>query len=131
MNRHSRSLWAAAIAVLTALASGSAQAQAPATVNGRVVDAQSNTPIIGAQVRVVNTNLGAVTGDDGRYVIRSVTPGAIDIRVARIGFAEQRRTVNPVPRRSPTSHSRVSPSSWRRSSAPPRESSGASRSRMR
>lgn len=94
MNRHSRSLWAAAIAVLTALASGSAQAQAPATVNGRVVDAQSNTPIIGAQVRVVNTNLGAVTGDDGRYVIRSVTPGAIDIRVARIGFAEQRRTVN-------------------------------------
>ena len=78
---------------------GRAQAQGttPATIAGRITDAQSGQPVVGAQVRVVNSNLGAVAGDDGRYVIRAVSPGTVDVRATRIGYAEQKRTLNVAP----------------------------------
>ena len=63
-------------------------------VSGRVTHAQGGQPIVGAQVRITGTNLGAVTDDAGQYTIRLVPPGDVALRVTRIGFAEQTRTVN-------------------------------------
>ena len=96
MIRLNRRLWTLTLAMAAASFGGRAQAQgtALATISGRVTDAQSGQPVVGAQVRVVNTNLGAVAGDDGRYVIRAVSPGTVDVRATRIGFAEQKRTLN-------------------------------------
>jgi TonB-linked SusC/RagA family outer membrane protein len=79
-----------------ALAAFGMEAQAQVTtgqVSGRVTHAQGGQPIVGAQVRVIGTNIGTVTDDAGQYTIRLVPPGDVTLRVTRIGFAEQTRTV--------------------------------------
>lgn len=58
-----------------------AQAAAPAppalaTVQGMVVDSIHDAPLVGASVQVEGTTRGAMTGDDGRYRIDSIPPGA-------------------------------------------------------
>ena len=50
-------------------------------------------PVFQAQVSVVNTNLGGVTGADGKVLIRGVAPGPRQVRVLRVGFAEQKKEV--------------------------------------
>ena len=86
-------LLALALAGVSVAHRAEAQGTTSATITGRVTDAQSGQPIAGAQVRISNSNLGAVAGDDGQYTIRAVAPGTVDLRVARIGFAEQKRTL--------------------------------------
>jgi TonB-linked SusC/RagA family outer membrane protein len=70
----------------------SAQAQQPGSITGRVSDAANGQPIAAAQVNVVGTSLGASTNDQGQYTLRGVSPGRVDVRVLRVGFAEQRQT---------------------------------------
>jgi TonB-linked SusC/RagA family outer membrane protein len=79
----------AALALTSAAAAQQpAQPAAPVgTVVGRVVGAGSNTPIVGAQVVVVGTQIGAVAGAEGRYTIRNVPPGSHQVRAQFIGFA--------------------------------------------
>jgi len=65
-------------------------AQDPAAQSGRVtgvVNSETGQPVPGAQVTVVGTSVGAVTGDDGRYNIVRVPPGTYQVRAQRIGFA--------------------------------------------
>ncbi|MGH9202599.1 MAG: TonB-dependent receptor plug domain-containing protein, partial [Vicinamibacterales bacterium] len=54
----------------------------------------SGQPIASAQLGVVGTQLGAVTNNDGQYTIRGVNPGRAEVRVLRLGFAEQRQAVS-------------------------------------
>uniref|UniRef100_UPI00333FB2E8 carboxypeptidase regulatory-like domain-containing protein n=1 Tax=Gemmatimonas sp. TaxID=1962908 RepID=UPI00333FB2E8 len=56
------------------------------TIRGRVTDAEGGTPLATAQVVITGTRLGAVTGADGRYVLRGVTPGSVSVRVIRLGY---------------------------------------------
>ena len=51
---------------------------------GRVTDADGR-PVSGAQVQVVGTRFGALTGDDGRYRISGLAAGTYALRVTRIG----------------------------------------------
>jgi TonB-linked SusC/RagA family outer membrane protein len=46
-----------------------------------------------AQIHVVGTNLGGVTNSEGRFLLRNVPPGTINVRVLRVGYAEQRKPV--------------------------------------
>lgn len=50
-------------------------------------------PVFQAQVSIVNTTLGGLTGLDGRVLIRGVTVGPHSVRVLRVGYAEQKRDV--------------------------------------
>jgi TonB-linked SusC/RagA family outer membrane protein len=61
------------------------------TITGRIVDAGSQ-PISDVRVLAVGTNAVAATNSEGRYVLR-VASGAHTIRVLRIGFTEQKRSV--------------------------------------
>jgi TonB-linked SusC/RagA family outer membrane protein len=84
-----RALLCAALA--GALGSGVAGAQAAqGTVAGRVTDATSGQPVGAAQVNVVGTTTGAQTNDQGQFTLRGVAPGARELRVMRVGYAEQR-----------------------------------------
>ena len=78
-----------AVAAGTALAQGQQQGR----VSGRVLDALSGQPVAAAQVGVVGTQLGAQTNSDGVYTIRGVAAGSVEIRVLRVGYAEQRQRV--------------------------------------
>lgn len=79
-----------ALAVILWMAAASssvlAQAGGGTRITGRVTDAEGGAPLEGAQVRVDGTNIGALTGADGRYVIARIQPGQFQLRVIRIGF---------------------------------------------
>ena len=71
--------------IATLVAADPALAQA-GRISGTVTSTDGTAPVGGAQVRVLGTTLGAVTGDDGRYVVSAVPPGTYGVRVTRIGF---------------------------------------------
>ena len=56
------------------------------TLNVRIFDAHTNGPVIGANVTVLHTLLGGVTGADGTAVIERIPEGFVEIRVSMIGY---------------------------------------------
>jgi len=80
-------------AVLGPNRSTGAQVTNTGTIAGRVSDANSGIPIVGASVRVSGTQIGAATTEDGRYTIRGVRPGATEVVVTRIGYEPKRTSV--------------------------------------
>ncbi|HEX9485302.1 MAG TPA: TonB-dependent receptor plug domain-containing protein, partial [Gemmatimonadaceae bacterium] len=63
------------------------------TIAGRVVDRAAQRPIPAVQVRVLGTQRGAVTDENGDYRILSVPVGSASIVAQRIGYAPVPRTV--------------------------------------
>jgi len=69
-----------------------AVAQQPAgTITGRVIDRASQQPVAGATVRIVGTQRGAQSGDQGAYRITGVPAGAVNVQVLRIGYGSVTR----------------------------------------
>lgn len=66
-----------------------ARAQTVGKVQGRVTDGSTGQPLAGAQVSFVDTRLGALTDDEGRYFVNSVPAGVYDIRADFIGYRTQ------------------------------------------
>lgn len=78
---------AALLALLLAVAAGPAAAQGTSgKLQGRVVDAQSGNPIVGAQVVVQGTRLGNITDQQGYYFVNNVPAGVYDIQAQYIGY---------------------------------------------
>ncbi|MCL5021451.1 MAG: carboxypeptidase-like regulatory domain-containing protein, partial [Bacteroidetes bacterium] len=78
------------IIVLTVSSAGnSACAAENSNIEGHVWDAQTKSPLPGANVMLKGTSLGASTDLNGRYVIRNVPPGSYVIRAAYIGYRNQ------------------------------------------
>ena len=95
MNHHVRRLFhlcGTAGALLVGIASA-LRAQDAGTIAGRVIDASSNAPVPSAQVQVVGTTRGAVTGDDGRFRIAAVRAGSYTIRALRLGYQASTQVV--------------------------------------
>ena len=87
-----RLLCVAAFAALAcAFDAGAAVAQG--TITGRVTEAGSGQPVPSAQVRVLGTNLGALTNQDGVYTVRGVPTGTVTVRVLTIGYGEGNQQV--------------------------------------
>lgn len=66
------------------------------SIRGAVTSGPSNAPVPGAQVYVVGTRLGTVTGSDGRFTIADVSSGPQVVRVRTIGFQPAEKTVTVV-----------------------------------
>jgi outer membrane receptor protein involved in Fe transport len=56
-------------------------------LRGKVTDKESGEALIGANVTVEGTNLGAATDVNGEYVILSVPPGVYTVKVTYIGYS--------------------------------------------
>lgn len=56
-------------------------------MSGKVIDADTKEPMIGANIILLNTNLGAATDLDGNYFILNITPGTYEVRVSYVGYA--------------------------------------------
>ena len=67
------------------LVSTAESARFAGTIRGRVVEVGSGAPITGATVTVGGTRLGAVSGNDGRYVITQVPAGRQVVAVRILG----------------------------------------------
>jgi hypothetical protein len=90
-----RWLTACALAALTLPATARAQ-ETLGRITGTVTVQEGGAPIVGAQVVVQGTRLGAVSRDDGKYTITGVTPGTVSVRVQMIGYGPQIVTDVPV-----------------------------------
>src|SRR5215213_2872890 len=93
MKSVSRRLSLVASALLLAVAPAAAWAQGTGTVRGRITFATGGQGVAAAQVTINNTTLGAVTRDDGEYVIAGVPAGRQVVIARRIGLTPERREV--------------------------------------
>ncbi|GAB4366399.1 MAG: hypothetical protein Kow0042_06240 [Calditrichia bacterium] len=55
-------------------------------ISGRITDKQTGEPLIGVNVLVLGTNLGAATDEEGFYYILQVPPGTYDLEASYIGY---------------------------------------------
>jgi len=77
---------------LVALAVSTAHAQT-GTIAGTATDQGTNAPIPAAQIQIIGTTRGTLTGDDGKFRLTGVPSGTAQIRITRIGYAAVTRTV--------------------------------------
>ncbi len=61
-------------------------------IAGRVVDGSTNEPIVGANVVVQGTYLGAATNIDGFYTINNIPPGRYSVTVSFMGYRKHTTT---------------------------------------
>ena len=80
-----RSLSTVVLLLLFALP-GVSLAQGTGTLAGRITDAQSGETLIGANVRVEGTTLGAATNVDGEYRIIGVPVGSYEVTASYTGY---------------------------------------------
>ena len=55
-------------------------------IAGKVVDAQNGETLLGVNVVVVGTSLGASTNIDGEYYILNIPPGSYELRASAVGY---------------------------------------------
>lgn len=84
-----RSTLVAAFLILTSGAAAGAQATSDGRIVGRVVSAQNGEPLSNAQVYIPDTGVGTLSSLDGRFVLRSVPAGTVELRVDLLGFASK------------------------------------------
>ncbi|MGB5288297.1 MAG: carboxypeptidase-like regulatory domain-containing protein, partial [Ignavibacteriaceae bacterium] len=56
-------------------------------MSGVVLDADTRESLIGANIVILGTNLGAATDIDGNYFILNITPGTYSVKVSYVGYA--------------------------------------------
>ena len=63
------------------------EADAPkGTITGSVTDAVTQSPLIGATIRVMKTSKGAISRSNGRFTIKDVPAGVRTLRVTALGY---------------------------------------------
>jgi CarboxypepD_reg-like domain len=66
-----------------------AVAQQVGKINGQVKDAINKAPLLGANVIIEGTTLGAATDLNGSYTIFNIPPGSYNVKVSYIGYETQ------------------------------------------
>ncbi len=56
---------------------------------GKVVDSETKEPLIGANVVILNTSLGAACDVNGKYYILNITPGTYDVQFSFVGYGQK------------------------------------------
>ena len=74
-------------AILTLLYAGLTFAQT-GKIHGKIVDKETNQPLIGANVLVVGTSLGASTDVNGEYSISNLSPGRYSLKATFLGYQD-------------------------------------------
>ncbi len=69
-------------------------------IKGVIVDANSGEPLIGANVIIVGTSVGAAANIDGKFVLSSVKPGSYKLKITYVGYKEKVEEVTVVSNRA-------------------------------
>lgn len=56
------------------------------------VTTEAGRPLVGANIRVAENSLGAVSGEDGKFQVEGLTPGDVKLKVSAKGFFPEERT---------------------------------------
>ena len=65
---------------------GLALSQTTGKISGYVIDAESNDPIVGANIVVKGTSLGTASDEDGIFYIINLSPGSYTVECSVIGY---------------------------------------------
>ncbi len=65
---------------------------AQSSMAGRVLDIDGN-PIVGANILILKTNIGAVTGADGKYEIKQIEPGNYTAQLSHVSYRTLSRKI--------------------------------------
>jgi TonB-linked SusC/RagA family outer membrane protein len=82
-----------ALALLAVVALPAVAVAQQATISGRVTAEGSGEALPDTRVFLVGTALGVATGPDGRYTLRGVPTGTLEVRVIRVGYSEQKKAI--------------------------------------
>jgi hypothetical protein len=74
--------------LFVAIFSSVAKAQT-GSINGRVFDRQTGEELIGANVLMVGTTMGANTDIDGKFTVRNIPVGTYSVRISFVGYVAQ------------------------------------------
>ncbi len=55
-------------------------------LTGKVTDSETGEPVIGANVLIIGTSIGAATNLDGSYAILNIPPGTYNVRFSIVGY---------------------------------------------
>ena len=96
-----RSMWSrrfviGVVPIALSIGAASVAAAQSGTLTGTVTSQAGGTPLQEARVLVIGTSLFATTGPDGKYTIRRVPAGTADVRLIRVGYQEQKKSVRIV-----------------------------------
>jgi len=58
-------------------------------LSGKVIDADTREPLIGANVIILNTQLGAATDVEGNYFVLNISPGTYEVKVSYVGYGSK------------------------------------------
>lgn len=84
--KNMKTMYKSLLLLLSILMLNTAYGGVTGKISGKVVDDKTNEPIIGANVLVEGTYLGAAADIDGYYAIGNVPPGKYRIIVSAIGY---------------------------------------------
>lgn len=71
----------------------SAQNDCALQLRGRVLDEHDRSPLSFAEILLIDKAVGAVAGEDGRFVLEKLCPGEVRLRIAHLGCTPIERTV--------------------------------------
>ena len=63
------------------------------TITGRVIEASSNTPLVGVNVGLAGTTLGAATDTSGRFAISNVPVGTYTVEASLVGYMTEAQQI--------------------------------------
>lgn len=56
-------------------------------ISGRVIDSKTGEPLIGVNVLIIGTKLGAATDIEGQYFILNIPPGVYELKTSLVGYS--------------------------------------------
>ncbi|MGA3287310.1 MAG: TonB-dependent receptor [Bacteroidota bacterium] len=74
------------VGILTLLISGMLSAQTSGKISGVVTDAVTGEPLIGANIVVLGTSMGAATDIEGTFFMINIPAGKYDLQASMIGY---------------------------------------------
>jgi iron complex outermembrane recepter protein len=80
------------ITLLFVLLTSAVYSQNTRQVSGKITDVNQQ-PLVGANVHILNTNLGAVTDREGKFAIDNVRDGKYKLEITAVGFAGIRQDI--------------------------------------
>ena len=82
-------------------------AQSTSSIRGSVIDKDTQNPLVGANVFIENSGLGATTDKEGRFVIQSVSDGIYILMCSYIGYEKESITLTLLNGQSPSVEFRI------------------------
>jgi len=78
------------IFIALVLVSSTVYSQTTGSIGGTITDASEKGPLVGATVKIVGSNMGAITDENGEFTILNVDVGLYTIEASYIGYDSKR-----------------------------------------